>query len=392
MDLLYFDNAATSWPKPEETQSAMNRYLREIGGSPGRSGHRLSIEAGRIVLEAREAVAQLFGVDDPFRIVFTKNATEALNIAFRGLLNAGDHVITSSMEHNSVMRPLRTLEGEGVEVSVLPCSVRGELDPETIPPAIRPNTKAIILTHASNVTGTILPIGEAGRVAREHGLVLIVDAAQTAGILPIAVEAMGIDLLAFTGHKSLFGPPGTGGLYIREGMEARIRPLMTGGTGSRSEFEEQPLFLPDKFEAGTPNTIGLAAWLPASPGSWPAASNRSAPARRPWRGGSCAVFGKSPGSICTARPIRRSVSPSSRSTSRAFRRRRRPRNWTSGFLSCPARSPLRPRRPPDDRDLPPGNRPVRVRSVQQGGGDRRRPGSGPLTGPREIEAQCAQAA
>ena len=258
MDLLYFDNAATSWPKPEETQSAMNRYLREIGGSPGRSGHRLSIEAGRIVLEAREAVAQLFGVDDPFRIVFTKNATEALNIAFRGLLNAGDHVITSSMEHNSVMRPLRTLEGEGIEVSVLPCSVRGELDPETIPPAIRPNTKAIILTHASNVTGTILPIGEAGRVAREHGLALIVDAAQTAGILPISVEAMGIDLLAFTGHKSLFGPPGTGGLYIREGMEARIRPLMTGGTGSRSEFEEQPLFLPDKFEAGTPNTIGLA--------------------------------------------------------------------------------------------------------------------------------------
>jgi len=258
MDLLYFDNAATSWPKPEETGAAMNRYLREIGGSPGRSGHRVSIEAGRIVLEAREAMAQLFGVNDPSRIVFTKNATEALNIAFRGLLNAGDHVITSSMEHNSVMRPLRTLEGEGVEVSVLPCSVRGELDPETIPPAIRPNTKAIILTHASNVTGTILPIGEAGRVAREHGLVLIVDAAQTAGILPIAVEAMGIDLLAFTGHKSLFGPPGTGGLYIREGMEARIRPLMTGGTGSRSEFEEQPLFLPDKFEAGTPNTIGLA--------------------------------------------------------------------------------------------------------------------------------------
>jgi cysteine desulfurase/selenocysteine lyase len=258
MDLLYFDNAATSWPKPEEMQSAMNRYLREIGGSPGRSGHRLSIEAGRIVLEAREALAQLFGVNDPFRIVFTKNATEALNIAFRGLLNAGDHVITSSMEHNSVMRPLRTLEGEGVEVSVLPCSVRGELDPATIPPAIRPNTKAIILTHASNVTGTILPIGQAGRVAREHGLVLIVDAAQTAGVLPIAVEAMGIDLMAFTGHKSLFGPPGTGGLYIREGLETGIRPLMAGGTGSRSEFEEQPLFLPDKFEAGTPNTIGLA--------------------------------------------------------------------------------------------------------------------------------------
>jgi len=258
MDLLYFDNAATSWPKPEETQSAMTGYLREIGGSPGRSGHRLSIEAGRIILDAREALAQLFGADDPFRIVFTKNATEALNIALRGLLNAGDHVITSSMEHNSVMRPLRALEEEGVAVSVIPCSARGELDPAAIPPAIRPNTKAVILTHASNVTGTILPIGDAGRIARAHGLVLIVDAAQTAGVLPIAVEEMGIDLMAFTGHKSLFGPPGTGGLYIREGMETRIRPLMTGGTGSRSEFEAQPLFLPDKFEAGTPNTVGLA--------------------------------------------------------------------------------------------------------------------------------------
>ena len=258
MDLLYFDNAATSWPKPEEMQAAMNRYIREIGGSPGRSGHRLSIEAGRVILDAREAVALLFGVDDPSRIVFTKNATEALNIALRGLLNAGDHVITSSMEHNSVMRPLRALEEDGVAVSVIPCSVRGELDPTAISPAIRPNTRAIILTHASNVTGTILPIGEAGRVAREHGLILIVDAAQTAGVLPIAVEAMGIDLLAFTGHKSLFGPPGTGGLYIRKGMETRLRPLIMGGTGSRSEFEEQPLFLPDKFEAGTPNTIGLA--------------------------------------------------------------------------------------------------------------------------------------
>ena len=258
MDILYFDNAATSWPKPEEIQAAMNRYIREIGGSPGRSGHRLSIEAGRVILDAREAVALLFGVDDPSRVVFTKNATEALNIALRGLLNAGDHVITSSMEHNSVMRPLRALEEDGVAVSVIPCSVRGELDPTAISPAIRPNTRAIILTHASNVTGTILPIGEAGLIAREHGLILIVDAAQTAGVQPICVDEMGIDLLAFTGHKSLFGPPGTGGLYIRRGLEAQIRPLMTGGTGSRSEFEEQPLFLPDKFEAGTPNTIGLA--------------------------------------------------------------------------------------------------------------------------------------
>ena len=165
MDLLYFDNAATSWPKPEETQAAMSTYLREIGGSPGRSGHRLSLEAGRVILDARESVARLFGVDDPFRIVFTKNATEALNIALLGLLDAGDHVITSSMEHNSVMRPLRALEREGVAVSVIPCSVRGELDPTAIRPAIRPNTRAIVLTHASNVTGTDPPHrrGESGR-------------------------------------------------------------------------------------------------------------------------------------------------------------------------------------------------------------------------------------
>jgi cysteine desulfurase / selenocysteine lyase len=257
-NIIYFDNAATSWPKPDEVPAAMTRYLCGIGGSPGRSGHRLSIEAGRIVLEAREALAKIFGVEDPFQIVFTKNATEALNIALRGLLKKNNHVITSSVEHNSVMRPLRELEKEGVKVSVLPCTTQGELDPDAIRQAIRANTKAIVLTHAANVTGTILPIAEAGRIAHEHGIILIVDAAQTAGSLPIHVNEMGIDLLAFTGHKSLFGPPGMGGLYIRQGLEVKIPPLMAGGTGSRSEFEEQPDFLPDKYEAGTPNTVGIA--------------------------------------------------------------------------------------------------------------------------------------
>ena len=259
--IVYFDNAATSWPKPPEVPEAMTRYLTEIGGSPGRSGHRLSIASGRIVLEAREALAELIGVADPFRIVFTKNATEALNLALFGLLKAGDHVVTSSVEHNSVMRPLRTLEKRGVELTVLPCSSQGELDPDRIRQALRPNTKAIVLTQAANVTGTILPIAEAGRIAHENGIILIVDGAQGAGALPIDVEKMGIDLLAFTGHKSLLGPPGTGGLYIREGLEARIIPLMEGGTGSRSEFEQQPDFLPDKYEAGTPNTVGLAGLL-----------------------------------------------------------------------------------------------------------------------------------
>jgi cysteine desulfurase family protein len=258
MDIRYFDNAATSWPKPEETTAAMERFLRDSGGSPGRSGHRLSIAAGRVILEAREAVAELLGADDPLRIVFTKNATEALNIVLKGLLAPGDHVITSSMEHNSVMRPLRALEAEGVALSVIPCSGLGELDPDQIRPAIRPATRLIVLTHASNVTGTILPVAEAARIAHDHGIAVCIDAAQTAGALPIDVREMGIDLLAFTGHKSLFGPSGTGGLYIAKGLEDRIHPLMAGGTGSRSEFEAQPSFLPDKFEAGTPNTVGLA--------------------------------------------------------------------------------------------------------------------------------------
>jgi len=257
-DIIYFDNAATSWPKPEETFRAMEHYLREIGGNPGRSGHRLSLDAARIVLDARDAVAELFGIEDALQVVFTKNATEALNLAIRGLLRPGDHVITSSMEHNSVMRPLRTLEKEGIDLTVLPCSPSGELDPADLSPAIRPNTRAIYLTSASNVTGTLMPLAEVGRIARDHGLIFCVDAAQAGGSFPLNVAGLGVDLLAFTGHKSLYGPQGTGGLYIRKGLEKEIGPLMTGGTGSRSEFEEQPDFLPDKFESGTPNTIGLA--------------------------------------------------------------------------------------------------------------------------------------
>jgi len=257
-DISYFDNAATSWPKPGETLRAMEHYLRYVGGNPGRSGHRLSLEAARIVLDAREAVAELFGIEDYLQVVFTKNATEALNLATRGLLQPGDHVITSSMEHNSVMRPLRALEKGGVELTVIPCSSSGELDPEDIFPALRPNSRAIYLTCASNVTGTLMPLAEVSKVAHENGLIFCVDAAQGAGSYPLNVEELGIDLLAFTGHKSLYGPQGTGGLYIRKGMEKNISPLMAGGTGSRSEFEEQPEFLPDKFESGTPNTVGLA--------------------------------------------------------------------------------------------------------------------------------------
>jgi cysteine desulfurase family protein len=257
-DIIYFDNAATSWPKPETTVRAVESCLRETGGSPGRSGHSMSINASRVIFNAREALAGLLGLDDSLRIVLTKNATEALNIAIVGLLKPDDHVITSSMEHNSIMRPLRAMEATGVELTVLPCSTAGELDPGVIVPAIKKNTKAIFLTHASNVTGTIMSVAEIGRIAREHGLVFCVDAAQTAGALPIDIRAMNIDLLAFTGHKSLFGPQGTGGLYIRKDLDQIISPLMRGGTGSRSEYEEQPDFMPDKFESGTPNTAGYA--------------------------------------------------------------------------------------------------------------------------------------
>ncbi|MHB8137839.1 MAG: aminotransferase class V-fold PLP-dependent enzyme [Smithellaceae bacterium] len=259
MMTVYLDNAATSFPKPEGVLAAMMAYQQNIGASPGRSGHGLSIDAGRIVYETRERLARLFNVDDPLRIALTKNATEALNIALQGGLQPGDHVITSSMEHNSVMRPLRFLETRGVELSVVPCSLQGELDPDDMRKAFQKNTKMVVLTHASNVTGTIMPIEAVGSIVKEKGDVLFcVDAAQTAGALPIDVEKMSIDLLAFTGHKSLYGPQGTGGLFIRKGLDANIHPLMMGGTGSRSEFENQPDFMPDKYESGTPNTIGFA--------------------------------------------------------------------------------------------------------------------------------------
>jgi cysteine desulfurase family protein len=256
--LIYLDNAATSWPKPDETWQVMEHFTRSVGANPGRSGHRLSIEAGRILIEAREALADLFGIDDPLRIVFTRNATESLNLAICGILKPGDHCITTSMEHNSVMRPLRALEKKGLELTVVPCSPLGELDPQEVEKAIKKNTMLITLTHASNVVGTLMPVTKVGKIAHDHGVSFCIDAAQTAGALPIDCKKMQIDLLAFTGHKSLCGPQGTGGLYIREGLEEVIDPLMRGGTGSRSEFQEQPDFMPDKYESGTPNTVGIA--------------------------------------------------------------------------------------------------------------------------------------
>jgi cysteine desulfurase/selenocysteine lyase len=258
--MIYFDNAATSWPKPPAVVAAMSHFMLEVGANPGRSAHRLSIEAGRIVYETREALAQLFKMDDPLRVVFALNATDALNQALLGLLRQGDHVVTSSIEHNSVMRPLRALQKQGlVGITVVRCSPEGFLDPADLETALLPNTRMIALNHASNVIGTLLPVAEAGKIARAHGALLLVDAAQTAGACPLDLQEMQIDLLAFSGHKALFGPQGTGGLCIGERVEeSELVPIRRGGTGSNSEREEQPSFLPDRCESGTLNAAGLA--------------------------------------------------------------------------------------------------------------------------------------
>lgn len=257
--MIYLDHAATSWPKPECVHDAVSRYMRDVGASPGRSGHRRANDAERLRLDAREAVAELFGVSDPMRVVFTLNGTTALNMVLRGLLTPGAHAVTTGMEHNAVMRPLRALEQQGVAVDVARCGTDGTLEPAAVDEHIRPETRLIIVNHASNVCGTVLPIREIGELARARGVPLLVDAAQTAGVWPLDMRADNVDLLAFTGHKGLLGPSGTGGLIISEGFDIdRLPPLVAGGTGSRSEQESQPDFLPDKYEAGTPNTAGLA--------------------------------------------------------------------------------------------------------------------------------------
>lgn len=261
---LYLDNAATSWPKPPGVAQAIARFLEEVGSNPGRSGHRLSIEAGRIVYNAREAIANLFGIQDPLRVIFGLNITDGINLALHGLLKPGDHVITSSMEHNAVMRPLNDLAQQGIQYTRIACNSDGTLHPDRVERAIQANTRLIVLNHASNVCGTILPVREVGQIVRQHDLLFLLDTAQTAGVLPIDMGKDGIDLLAFTGHKSLYGPMGTGGLIIGSRVNpAELHPQRQGGTGSRSEHEVQPLFLPDRFESGTPNAVGIAGLLAA---------------------------------------------------------------------------------------------------------------------------------
>jgi cysteine desulfurase / selenocysteine lyase len=257
--MIYLDNAATSWPKPPEVLKAIADVMERAGGNPGRSGHRLSIAAASVVYDVREAIASFFNCKDPLKIIFTGNATHALNQALYGLLKPGDHVVTTSMDHNAVMRPLRDLESKGIKLDVVQCTEDGSLDIRELAKVVNRKTRLIVAIHASNIVGTILPVSEIARIAHQNGALLLVDAAQTAGAVPIDVQAMEIDLLAFTGHKGLLGPTGIGGLVIGEGVDvSQMAPLMRGGTGSQSALEIQPDVLPDKYESGTANTVGIA--------------------------------------------------------------------------------------------------------------------------------------
>lgn len=255
---VYLDNAATSWPKPQSVYDSVDDYQRRLGVSVGRGGYAEAEEVGRAVNETRAAIARLIGAENPERIVFTFNGTDSLNLAIHGLLKKGDHVITTVVEHNSVLRPLRKLEkSELIEVSRIGCDLTGVVRLEDIQRALRPNTKLIIVTHASNVTGAIQPIADIGQIAREHGALFLVDAAQTIGHMPISVSNLGADLLAAPGHKGLLGPLGTGILYVRPGVEKSLECIRQGGTGSASSSDEHPVSIPEKYEAGNHNTPGI---------------------------------------------------------------------------------------------------------------------------------------
>jgi cysteine desulfurase family protein len=254
---IYLDNAATSFPKPEAVYRALDYFARQSLANPGRAGHKMALAAERALDDARHLLNQFFHGESPERFVFTLNCTDALNMAFKGVLVHGDHIIATDLEHNSVSRPLRAMELAGFHtLTRVRADGSGTIDPEAIRKAITPRTRLIALTHGSNVLGTVQPIEAVGKIAREHNLLFLVDAAQTAGVVPIDVQAMHIDLLAFPGHKSLLGPTGTGALYA--GPRANVRAWREGGTGGDSSSETQPREFPYFLEGGTPNVLGVA--------------------------------------------------------------------------------------------------------------------------------------
>lgn len=252
--MIYFDNAATTMHKPEPVIHAVVQAMNSLGNA-GRGAHEASLDASRNIYGVRERIADFFHGEDPSRIAFTANSTESLNTAIKGILNPGDHVVTTVLEHNSVLRPLYEMEEKGVEVTILPCDEYGMVYPEQFAAAVRPNTKAFICTHGSNLTGNVLDIKKTGKAARDRGILFVVDASQTAGVFDIDVQKMNIDILCFTGHKGLLGPQGTGGIYVREGIS--VRPLKSGGSGVKTFEKKHPAQMPVALEAGTLNGHGL---------------------------------------------------------------------------------------------------------------------------------------
>ena len=253
--MIYLDSAATSYHKPDGVARAVAEAISHMG-NPGRGAHEASLDASRVVYGTREKMAELFGAEEASQIVFTANSTESLNIAIQGLVDPGDHVITTVMEHNSVLRPLYLCQQRGVSLTILPFSAAGTVTPEAIEAVIRSNTRMIVCTHGSNVTGDLNDMEAIGRVCKKHHLLFVVDASQTAGVFPIQMDSMNIDVLCFTGHKSLMGPQGTGGMCVRKGV--RIRPLLVGGSGIDSYSKIHPQVMPTALEAGTLNAHGIA--------------------------------------------------------------------------------------------------------------------------------------
>lgn len=254
---VYLDNSSTSFPKAPGVVEAMSSYMMNCGASVGRGSYAEAFEAEELVFDTRDRLARLLGLDNCANIAFTRNVTEALNVLIKGYLKPNDHVLVSSMEHNAVMRPLQQLKAHGVSFSRIACDEQGMLKLDELERELRPTTKVVIMMHASNVVGTIMPIAEVGEFCRKHQLKFFVDAAQSAGVVPIDMKNMGIDAVCCTGHKSLLGPQGIGCLALVEGLASEIEPLVSGGTGSISDSEEVPTFMPDRLEAGTPNIPGI---------------------------------------------------------------------------------------------------------------------------------------